>query len=65
MYILWDRKPVCECTRKRENNKDTLDCMIVDASDTSENLLNRRNSLILSMFLEWDKQERLELLDSK
>ena len=59
-----NRQVYCECTRQRESIKDTLECMISDAKDTTANLLNRRNSLILTMFLEWDKQERLEVLES-
>ena len=49
---------------KRKSIKNTLECIVIDAKDTASNILNRRNSLILTMFLEWDKQERLEVLDS-
>ena len=58
------KKSYCECARHRESIKDTLECMIAETIDTTANLLNRKNLLILSTFLEYDKLERLEVLDS-
>jgi hypothetical protein len=60
-----DKKIIyCECARQRESIKDTLECMIVETIDTTANLLNRKNLVILTTFLEYDKQKRLEVLDS-
>jgi hypothetical protein len=51
------------CTKNRQTINNCLNCLLENGADSVANLCNRRNSYILTLYLEFEKQERLDVLN--